>query len=48
MAGHALCGALRRVVYYSRSAYQDNAISLKMEAACPSRILKLRTLSFNI
>jgi len=48
-----LSGALKTVVYYPRVAYPYGALTLKMEAACYSRIsvclpTKPRTLSFNL
>lgn len=48
-----LSGGLSMVVYYPRGAYPNGTLTLKMEAACYSRIsvclpIKPRTLSFNL
>jgi hypothetical protein len=48
-----LSGALRMVVFYPRGSYPDGALTLKMKAACYSRIsvclpTKPWTLSFNL
>jgi len=53
MESLVLSGALSTVVYYSRGAYPDGVLTLKMEAACYSRIsvclpTKPRTLLFNV
>jgi hypothetical protein len=53
MESLVLSGALSTVVYYLRGAYSDGVLTLKMEAACYSRIsvrlpTKPRTLSFNV